>query len=102
MAYVVTNRYTRVVVKSMGKVEVHCNLRVLMAKQRPRVTQRELAEATGLSTNTVSRLAQDKADRIDFTTIQKLCEFFGLTSLDELFSVEYVAVEDLTNDQQST
>lgn len=68
-------------------LEMHCRLAVLMAEQRPRVTQRALSDATGLSTHTISQLAQDKAKRIDYGTATKLCEYFRCT-LDALFCLE--------------
>ncbi|MEO1522536.1 MAG: helix-turn-helix transcriptional regulator [Cyanobacteria bacterium J06633_2] len=70
-------------------LEMHCQLAVLMAQQRPKLTQRVLSEATGLSTHTISQLVQDKVKRIDYGTATKLCAYFGCT-LDGLYSLEEV------------
>ncbi len=43
---------------------------------RYKVTAKELAEKTGLGTNTISRLRNNKAKGIDFNTLEKLCNFF--------------------------
>lgn len=39
-----------------------------------RMTQRRLAELTGLRPNTVNELYNERAKRIDFTTIDRLCQ----------------------------
>ena len=44
---------------------------------------REIAEATGLSTSTLSRFAQQKHEQFDGDTLAKLCDFLGC-SLGEL------------------
>lgn len=66
---------------------MQCQLAVLMAKQRPKVSQRVLAEATGLSTHTISQLCQDKARRMDYVTVEKLCAYFGC-GIEDLFILE--------------
>ncbi len=38
-----------------------------------RMSQRRLAEATGLRPNTINELYNERAKRIDFTTIERLC-----------------------------
>ena len=38
-----------------------------------RMSQRKLAELTGLRPNTISELYNERAKRIDFSTIDKLC-----------------------------
>lgn len=38
-----------------------------------RITQRKLAEMTGLRPNTISELYNERAKRIDFSTIERLC-----------------------------
>jgi putative transcriptional regulator len=50
------------------------NLSTLMGKHRYNI--QDVRERTGLSRNTISSLYNDKATRIDFTTITKLCTLF--------------------------
>lgn len=65
-------------------MSVHCNLSTLMGKNR--YTIQDVHMKTGLSRNTISNLYNDKATRIDYDTIEKLCHLFGC-SLDELFEL---------------
>lgn len=65
-------------------MSVHCNLSTLMGKKR--FTIQEVHIQTGLSRNTISNLYNDKASRIDYETVEKLCSLFDC-SLDELFEV---------------
>lgn len=53
---------------------VHCNFSRLMGEKR--VTIQEVHNQTGLSRNTIANLYYDRATRIDFETIAKLCKFF--------------------------
>lgn len=55
---------------------MYCRLAVLMAKQSPPLTQRQLAKKTGLSTTTVNQLFRNKFKRVDVATIDKLCDYF--------------------------
>jgi len=41
-----------------------------------RISQRKLAEQLKLATSTVNRLYQNKFDRVDVGTVEKICEFF--------------------------
>lgn len=63
---------------------VHCNLSTLMGRKR--YTIQQVHVQTGLSRNTISNLYNDKASRIDYDTVEKLCSLFGC-SLDELFEI---------------
>lgn len=54
---------------------VHSNLSTLMGSRRYSI--KDVHEKTGLSRNTISNLYNDKATRIDFETIYKLCVLFG-------------------------
>ena len=56
-------------------MSVHSNLSTLMGSRR--YTIKDVHEKTGLSRNTISNLYNDKATRIDFTTICKLCTLFN-------------------------
>lgn len=56
---------------------MYCRLRILMAEQEPPLTQRTLKEKLGMSSLTISKLYGNKAKRIDFETIEKLCNYFN-------------------------
>lgn len=62
-------------------MELKSNLSTLMGKHR--YTIQDVHEKTGLSRNTVSNLYNDRATRIDFETIRKLCGLFKC-NIDEL------------------
>lgn len=53
---------------------VHCMLSSLMGSKRYSI--QDVHDKTGLSRNTISNLYNDKASRIDYMTIAKLCELF--------------------------
>ena len=53
-----------------------CRLAVLMAEKDPKLSQSRLAEETGLGIATVSRLFNNKFDRVDRNTIEVLCRYF--------------------------
>jgi len=50
------------------------NLSALMGKHRYKI--QDVHERTGLARRTISYLYNDKATRIDYSTIEKLCQFF--------------------------
>ena len=63
---------------------MHCRLQAIIdahnsavADGAPgmRLTQRAVAESTGIAVTTISRLAQDTAMRVDYATIERLCAF---------------------------
>ena len=54
-----------------------CRLAVLMAEKDPRLSQRQLANETGLSPTTVHRLFTNKFERVDTNTIEVLCNYFS-------------------------
>lgn len=58
------------------------NLSVLMGKYRYNI--QEVHERTGLARRTISTLYNDKATRIDFSTIEKLCSLFDC-GVEQLF-----------------
>ena len=62
----------------------HCNLSTLMGKQRYSI--QDVHMLTGLSRSTVSSLYNDKATRIDYDTLEKLCQLFKCHA-GELFEV---------------
>ena len=78
------------------------NLSTLMGKYR--YTIKNVHEQTGLSRNTISILYNDKATRIDFSTIAKLCELFGC-GIEQLLSFraeqpKIQTAEVLSNERQ--
>ena len=60
-------------IKGDGKV-IKCNLSELMGKNK--MTIQDVREKTGLNRNTISNLYHEKVTRIDFDTIEKLCQLF--------------------------
>jgi putative transcriptional regulator len=59
---------------------IQCRLRELMAirgrQTRRKVTYDLIREETGLSKNTLARLANDRADLVALNTMGRLCAFF--------------------------
>ena len=53
-----------------------CRLAVLMAEKDPQLSQRQLAQETGLSPTTVHKLFTNKFGRVDTNTIEVLCSYF--------------------------
>jgi putative transcriptional regulator len=53
---------------------IHSKLSVLMGEQRYSI--QDVHDKTGLSRSTISNLYNDKATRIDYDTIYKLCMLF--------------------------
>ena len=54
---------------------IRCRLKVLMAEKR--ITQMELAAATGISRMTMTALANGKSKGIQFSTLERLCGYLG-------------------------
>lgn len=50
-------------------------------------TYRQLALATGLSTNTITRIARNDVSMVGLKTLDKLCEFFGCDLSDLIIRV---------------
>jgi len=46
----------------------------------------DVATQTGLARGTISALYNDKATRIDFSTVEKLCQLFGC-GVEQLFTL---------------
>ena len=53
---------------------IRCNLSTLMGAKRYSI--KDVHEKTGLSRGTISSLYNDKATRVDYETLAKLCELF--------------------------
>ena len=62
-------------------IMVNSNLSTLMGKRRYSI--KDVHEKTGLARSTVSNLYNDKATRIDYETVDKLCNLFQC-GVDEL------------------
>ena len=62
-----------------------CRLSTMMGKSRYSI--QDVHVKTGLSRSTVTQLYHDKATRIDFETIEKLCDLFDC-DLNDLFCLE--------------
>lgn len=65
---------------------VESKLSVLIAQEnlrraqnnQPRLTLRQLAAESGVSLSVLTGLTTNRAQRIDYRTIDKLCSFFGV------------------------
>ena len=60
---------------------MHSKLSILMGRERFSI--QDVHKRTGLSRATISMLYHDKATRIDFETVEKLCSLFAC-SIDDL------------------
>ncbi|CAN5384291.1 hypothetical protein BH10CHL1_BH10CHL1_45180 [soil metagenome] len=49
-----------------------------------KITYANLGVPVGLSKNTLARLAENKTDRVDFLTLDKLCQYFQCNVADLL------------------
>lgn len=54
---------------------LRCTLSILMGKRRVRIA--DVARATGISRNQLTRLYHDQAVRVELADIEKLCRYFG-------------------------
>ena len=63
-------------------MHLQSNLSVLMGKHRYNI--QDVHEQTGLARRTISTLYNDKATRIDFSTVEKLCQLFNC-GVEQLF-----------------
>jgi transcriptional regulator with XRE-family HTH domain len=59
-----------------------CKLKNLMEAKG--VNQSQLAKATGLAPSTVGRMYRNTLTRLEVVTLEKLKEYFELTSISEL------------------
>ena len=53
---------------------IKCNLSILMGERKYKM--QDVHEKTGLSRATVSNLYHDRMERIDYSTLNKLCKLF--------------------------
>ncbi len=70
------------------------HLPTLLAERRLKVA--DAVRATGISKTTLHKIYNDQSSRIDFDTIDKLCEFLEV-EVGDIF--EYVASSDAENVQ---
>lgn len=63
-------------------MKLHCSLSTLMGKERFSIE--DVHMKTNLSRTTISNLYNDKATRIDYKTIEKLCALFDC-GMSEIF-----------------
>ncbi len=59
---------------------IQCRLRELMAakgrQERRRITYEDIGVATGIAKTTLTRLANDRSDRVAMHTMERLCAYF--------------------------
>ncbi|MCR1886980.1 helix-turn-helix domain-containing protein [Longibaculum muris] len=69
---------------------MRCRLSTLMGQSRYSI--QDVHNKTGLSRSTVAQLYHDKATRIDFDTVEKLCTLFkcDITDLLELEGIKTI------------
>lgn len=72
------------------KRTMYCRLAILMAERDPSLSQRKLAEETRLSTATINKLFQNRFDRVDRNTTDKLCNYFGC-NVGDLFVMKEIS-----------
>ena len=70
-----------------------CRLRILMAEKDPPLSQKLLALETGLSPTTVNQLYGNKFKLVAVSTVETLCEYFGV-GIGDLFSMEEIVEDD--------
>ncbi len=66
-------------------MKVHCNLSTIMGSRRCSIE--EVHQKTGLARKTISNLYNDRATRIDFETLAKLCAALNC-GIEELLVIE--------------
>ena len=63
-----------------GAEMIQCRLRELMAAkgrhERRRITYSDILADTGVSKTALTRLANDRADRVGVSTMDRLCAYF--------------------------
>lgn len=64
---------------------IKCNLSVLMGAKKMNI--QDVCNVTGLARNTVTNLYKENASRVDYNTMEKLCEALDCT-IGELWSYE--------------
>ena len=54
---------------------IRCHLSRLMGEKRVRIV--DVARATGISRNMLAKLYYERAQRVDFSDLARLCQYFG-------------------------
>ncbi|AMN13746.1 hypothetical protein ACZ81_04380 [Alteromonas macleodii] len=54
---------------------IKCNLSVLMGQRKLKIS--DVVRETGINRNTIHRLYYEKATRIDYDILDKLCDYFN-------------------------
>ena len=75
----------------MEPQQMRCRLSTLMGQARYSI--QDVHKKTGLARSTVTQLYHDKATRIDFETIEKLCQLFQC-NLEDLLELEGIQMEN--------
>lgn len=60
-----------------GRIMIKCHLSRLMGERKLKIA--DLAREIGVHRNTISLLYYEKAQRIDFEVLDKLCKYFDST-----------------------
>jgi transcriptional regulator with XRE-family HTH domain len=64
-------------------------LRLNLAAVRGReVTMKEVCEATGIALSTLSRIENNQVQSVEFATLIKLADFYGVNEIGELLSID--------------
>lgn len=76
---------------------IQCRLRELMASkrrvERGKVTYDDIFAGTGISKNTLSKLANDRAGMVGISVIDRLCEYFECQPGDLLVYVKNTHID---------
>ena len=64
------------------KLRVHELLRQREDREERRIRLNEVAEATGISVNTLTPLLNNQTDRVSLQALAKLCDYFHCTPAD--------------------
>ncbi len=59
------------------KTMIKCHLSRLMGERKLKIA--DIAREIGVHRNTISLLYYEKAQRVDFEVLEKLCKYFGCT-----------------------
>ncbi|NTU79093.1 MAG: helix-turn-helix transcriptional regulator [Chloroflexales bacterium] len=62
----------------------------LAAAQGREVTMKEVCDATGIALSTLSRIENNQVQSIEFATLVKLADFYGVKEVGELLSLEEI------------
>jgi putative transcriptional regulator len=79
-------------IKSLEVEMIQCRLRELMGgkgrRERRRITYDDILAQAGVSKNTLTRLANDKAGMVGISVIDRLCSYFDCQPGDLFIHVE--------------